>query len=99
MSPNPGWAELPPAQAETLRRARRVEWATLAFLAVAIVAVNLVMGNSQAMRAAWIEDLLSLAPPIAFLVSVRVIPRPPSPKYPYGFFRAVGSPTWWPGSH
>jgi len=90
MSDHPAWAELPDAQADALRRAKRIEWATIAFLAVAIVAVNMVMGNSQAMRAAWIEDLLSLAPPIAFLVAMRIIHAPPTAKYPYGFFRAVG---------
>ncbi|WP_336502473.1 cation transporter [Microbacterium paraoxydans] len=82
--------DLPPAQQDTLRRAIRYEWFTLAFLAVAITGVYLVMGSSQAMKAAWIEDLLSLAPPIAFLVAVRIIAKPPTAKYPYGFFRSVG---------
>ena len=81
---------LPDAQAEALRRAIRFEWYTLAFLAVAITAVALVMGSSQAMKAAWIEDLLSLAPPLAFLIAIRMIRKPPSAKYPYGFFRSVG---------
>jgi len=85
-----GSAELPPEQLEALRRAKRLEWATLAFLAGAITAVFLVMGNSQAMRTAWAEDLLSLAPPIAFLVAVRLVRKPPSEKYPYGLHRAVG---------
>src|SRR5690606_24830544 len=39
---------------------------------------------------AWAEDLLSLAPPIAFLLAVRIINRAPSPKYPYGYHRSVG---------
>lgn len=81
---------LPPAQEKTLRRAIRIEWFTIGFLAVAITGVNLVMGSSQAMKAAWIEDLLSLAPPIAFLIAVRIIAKPPTDKYPYGFFRSVG---------
>ena len=81
---------LPAAQQKTLRRAIRIEWFTIGFLAVAITGVNLVMGSSQAMKAAWIEDLLSLAPPIAFLIAVRIITNPPSDKYPYGFFRSVG---------
>ncbi|VTU41497.1 cation diffusion facilitator family transporter (plasmid) [Variovorax sp. PBS-H4] len=42
------------------------------------------------MKAAWIEDLLSLAPPIAFLIAVHIVKRPPSAKYPYGLHRAVG---------
>ncbi|MGP3534522.1 cation transporter [Microbacterium sp. RD1] len=81
---------LPPRQQRMLRRAIRLEWATLAFLVVTIAAVGIVTGSSQAMRAAWIEDLLSLAPPIAFLVAVRIIRRPATRTYPYGFFRSVG---------
>ena len=90
MSPDSRGLHLPPPQARALKRAVRIEWATIAFLAVAITMVNLVMGNSQAMKAAWIEDLLSLAPPIAFLLAVRIIARPATEKYPYGFFRSVG---------
>ena len=85
-----GRAELPPEQREALRRATRLEWATLGFLAVAIVAVFLVMGSSQAMKTAWAEDLLSLAPPLAFLVAVRLVSRPPTARYPYGLHRSVG---------
>jgi cation diffusion facilitator family transporter len=90
MNPRFGRTELPDKQAKALHRAKRLEWATLAFLAVAITLVFLVMGSSQAMKAAWIEDLLSLAPPIAFLLAVRVVNRPPTAKYPYGHHRSVG---------
>ena len=83
-------AGLPEPQAAALRRAVRIEWGTIASLAGAIVLVGFVMGGSQAMRAAWIEDLLSLAPPLAFLIAVRVMSRPARPRYPYGYFRAVG---------
>lgn len=82
--------ELPADQEKTLRSAIRFEWATIAFLAVTIPIVGAVVGSSQAMKAAWIEDLLSLAPPIAFLVAVRIIRKPATAKYPYGFFRSVG---------
>ena len=82
--------ELTDPQREALRRAIRVEWVTIVFLIVTIVAIGLVMGSSQAMRAAWIEDMLSLAPPIAFLLAVRIIGRPATRGYPYGWFRAVG---------
>ncbi len=85
-----GRTELPEPQERALRTAVKIEWFTLAFLAVAITMVYLVMGNSQAMKAAWIEDLLSLAPPIAFLIAVRLVNRPPTRKYPYGLHRAVG---------
>lgn len=85
-----GRTELQEPQVRALRAAIKIEWFSLAFLAVAITLVYLVMGNSQAMKAAWIEDLLSLAPPIAFLIAVRVVSRPPTAKYPYGLHRSVG---------
>jgi len=85
-----GRTELPERQARSLRKAIRFEWLSLGFLAVFIALVFLVMGNSQAMKAAWIEDLLSLAPPVAFLLAVRIVNRPPTRKYPYGYHRSVG---------
>lgn len=90
MKPRFGRTELPEGPAKALREAIRIEWFTLAFLAVAITMVYLVMGSSQAMKAAWIEDLLSLAPPIAFLLAVRLVNRTPTRKNPYGFHRSVG---------
>lgn len=85
-----GRNELPEELEGVLRKAIRLEWITLAFLAVAITLIALVMGSSQAMKAAWIEDLLSLAPPLAFLIGVRIVNNPPTKKYPYGFHRSVG---------
>jgi cation diffusion facilitator family transporter len=85
-----GDTELPEQQAETLRRAIRLEWVTIAFLVCAVILVGLVAGNSQAMKVAWAEDMLSLAPPIAFLIAVRIIRRPPTAKRPYGYHRSIG---------
>ena len=85
-----GATELPDRQAATLRKAIRYEWITIAFLAFAITLVGLVAGNSQAMKVAWAEDMLSLAPPLAFLVAVRIIRKPPTAKRPYGYHRSVG---------
>lgn len=86
-----GVTHLPPLQRESLRRARRLQLAGLAYLATCVVVVYLVMGSSQAMKVAWVEDLLSLIPPIAFLVAVRRARRPPTPSHPYGFHRSVGA--------
>jgi cation diffusion facilitator family transporter len=85
-----GQTELPADVAHVLRRAVRLEWITIGFLAVTVTLVYLVLGNSQAMKAAWIEDLLSFIPPIAFLVAVRINRRPPTPRHPYGYHRSVG---------
>lgn len=88
-TPRFGHTDLPPEQQRALRDATRLEWGTLAFLAVTVTLVFLVLGSSQAMRTAWIEDLLSFLPPIAFLIATRVIRRAPTAKHPYGLHRAT----------
>ncbi|MBA9080207.1 MULTISPECIES: cation diffusion facilitator family transporter [Micrococcus] len=85
-----GATELPPEMERVVQQAKRLEWATLGVIVVTIVLVAIVMGSSQAMRAAWIEDLLSLIPPIAFLVALRVARMAPTRARPYGSHRSVG---------
>jgi len=85
-----GNTELPPEQQEALRKAIRIEWATIGILVVTATLVFLVLGNSQAMKAAWVEDLLSFLPPISFLVAAHAIRKPPSEKHPYGYHRSTG---------
>lgn len=85
-----GHTELPAEQADALRRAVRLAWGTIAFLLCGVTLVYLVMGSSQAMKAAWAEDLLSFIPPVAFLVAVRFARRRPTPAHPYGYHRSVG---------
>ena len=60
-----GHTELPEEQQRALRKAVKWEWITIGFLVVSTFLVYLVLGNSQAMKAAWIEDLLSFLPPIS----------------------------------
>ncbi|QZN85511.1 cation transporter [Cellulomonas sp. C5510] len=90
MSVTFGHTELPPVQSRALRRAVRLAWGTIGFLVVGVTLVYLVMGSSQAMKAAWTEDLLSFIPPISFLVAVRYARRRPTPEHPYGYHRSVG---------
>jgi divalent metal cation (Fe/Co/Zn/Cd) transporter len=82
--------ELPPELHETYRRAVRLEWLSIAYLLSAIAVLFVVMGSSQAMKAAWIEDILSLLPPLAFLIAGRVRRRRPDERFPWGYHRAVG---------
>jgi len=81
--------ELPPDLQRTLRRARRLEWLTVVYMASAVVLLALVLGSSQAMKTAWIEDLLGLIPPVAFLVAIRFNSRAPTARFPYGFHRII----------
>lgn len=81
--------EFPDEQERAFGKARRLEWITVAYIASAAVFLYLVKGSSQAMRTSWLEDMVSLVPPIAFLVCSRLAVRPPSEKYPYGTHSAV----------
>jgi cation diffusion facilitator family transporter len=81
--------ELPPDKHEQLRKAVRLEWLTIAYLLSATVILYFTLGSSQAMKAAWAEDILSLLPPIAFLIASRVRRRQPDSRFPYGYHRVT----------
>ena len=85
----PGGLELPDDLQAVQKRAERLEWFTIAYLVTAVTAVYFALGSSQAMRAAFIEDLLGFFPPIAFLVAARIRSRAPSDAFPFGYHRAM----------
>lgn len=88
MIERPQW-EMPAEKEAVHRRALRLEWLTIAYLLSAIFVLYLTLGSSQAMKAAWIEDMLSLLPPVAFLVAARFRNRVPSEGFPWGYHRVV----------
>lgn len=71
----------------TLKEAIHLEWITIGYLISVIIIMNIVMGSSQAMKTAWLEDALSTLPAIAFLVASRYFEKPASKQFPYGFHR------------
>jgi cation diffusion facilitator family transporter len=81
--------ELPPDKDALFRRAVRLEWWTIAFFVGATTLLALTLGQSQAMKAAWIEDMLGLVPPAAFLLAARFRHRRPTVDYPYGYHRST----------
>jgi cation diffusion facilitator family transporter len=85
-----GRTTLPDEQSEVLRKAIRIEWLSIAYTACTVTIVFFVLGNSQAMKTAWVEDILSTIPQFAFLVAYLFIRRRPNRKHPYGFHRAMG---------
>src|SRR5690625_534457 len=85
-----GHTELPPQVRADLRKAVRLAWVTIGFFASAVILLLLTMGDSKAMQAAVVENILAFVPPIAFLLAVRTTKRHPSPRHPYGYHRAVG---------
>lgn len=85
-----GRTDLPAPQRKALRSAARWEVFTICYTAVTITLVAFVVGNSQAMRTAWIEDMLSLLPQLAFLTALIFVRRRPTKRHPYGMHRAMG---------
>ena len=81
--------ELPDDRERDRRRAVRLEWATIAAMLSVIGVMYFALGASQAMKTAWVEDILSLVPPIAFLVASRYSGRDPTERFPYGFHRTI----------
>jgi len=83
--------ELPEEQEQERRRAIRLERISIAVQVSVAVVLYLALGQSQAMKAAWIDDLLALVPPAAFLVAAHFEERPPNRRFPYGHYRAITS--------
>lgn len=81
--------ELPADKEQDLRKLVRLTWVNLFFRLSIVVVLFFVLGSSQAMRAAWLEDLLTLLPPIAFLISMRYRNRPSDANFPYGYQRVT----------
>lgn len=81
--------KLPDDKQKKLKKAVALEWASIFFLLTITAVMYLTTGASQAMKTAWIEDVLSLIPPIAFLFAMRYRDRPPNAHFPYGHRRAA----------
>lgn len=79
--------ELPEELRPVLRQARKLEWITLGYMLSVTAVMYLAMGNSQAMKAAWLEDALSILPATAFLIASAIYDKPPNKEFPYGYHR------------
>jgi cation diffusion facilitator family transporter len=85
-----GVPELPNAEQE-LRKAHRLAWLSIAYILSTIAMLFLVMSGSQALKTEMSGEILSLIPPILFLVGDRVSRREPDRRYPFGYERAVSA--------
>ena len=81
--------EFPPDKWEERKRAKRLAWISIFALGSTAVVMYLTLGQSEAMKTAWIEDLLGMIPPIVLLGAMRLELRKPTERFPYGYFRAV----------
>ena len=78
---------LPDAIRSEMKRALRLEYWTLAWIGSIVIVMYLAMGSSQAMKSAWLEDLLSLVPAIVFIIAAHFERRAPDDKFRYGYSR------------
>ncbi|WP_300435340.1 cation diffusion facilitator family transporter [Christiangramia sp.] len=79
--------ELPAELRKELHSAIKLEWLTLFYLISVVLAMYLTMGTSQAMKTAWLEDLLSIVPSIVFLIATKINTKSPNEKFRYGYHR------------
>lgn len=81
--------QLPPDKERAFGQAKRLAWISIFLMLTIVAVIGLTMGSSEAMKAVWIEDLLGLVPPAAFLVGARFRGKDPTDEYPYGYARAA----------
>src|SRR5690606_15652946 len=84
-----GRTDLPAEQQTALRQPVRWELFTIGYTAVTILLVATVVGSSQSMKTAWIEDMLPLMPQLVFLIALPFVRRRPTTRHPYGWHRAM----------
>lgn len=80
---------MPEEQQKALRRARWLEGIWIVVLATIVAAIYFSVGGSQAMKTAWIEDMLSFIPPVAFLVGSWIEGWKPNRNFPLGYIRVT----------
>lgn len=78
---------LPRPLQKKLHKAKKLEWITVFYLISVVIVMYLTLGSSQAMKSAWLEDVLSLVPSIAFLISTKINSKQPNDQFPYGYHR------------
>jgi divalent metal cation (Fe/Co/Zn/Cd) transporter len=81
--------EFPNEQAHAREQTKRVSWLSIVLLDTASMVLFFTLGQSEAMKTAWVSDLLTAIPPIALLVAMRFELREPTTRFPFGYTRSV----------
>lgn len=81
--------EFPEELGDDLTKAKRYAWLSIALLTSAATFMYFAVGNSEAMKTAWVSDILSIVPPIAYLIARRFELRAPTSRFPYGYTRVL----------
>lgn len=81
--------EYPKHLSQKFEQAKKLEWITIGYLIFTSLLMYATMGQSQTMKTAWLEDVLSLTPPISFLIASKLYLKPRNKTFPFGFHRVV----------
>jgi cation diffusion facilitator family transporter len=87
--------DLPEERQRQLRKIKRLQWLTIVHVIAAGTVLIIVSGSSQAVKATWIDDLIGVVPPTAYLIAMRYDHRPPNRRFPYGYHRAQSIAFFW----
>lgn len=82
------YRSIPDDLKDVMQRAIALERLTFLYLISVIIVMYIVVGNSQAMKSAWMEDMISIIPSISFLIAAQFFFRKPNRTFPYGYHRA-----------
>jgi divalent metal cation (Fe/Co/Zn/Cd) transporter len=86
---SPKHQELPPELEAPFAKAKKLEWLTAGYILSVVVVMYLALGQSQAMKTAWADDMLGLVAPLSFLLTTRYVRREATREFPYGYHRAA----------
>jgi cation diffusion facilitator family transporter len=79
----------PEEQWQLREKAKTLSWLSIGLLTSAAVFLFFALGQSEAMKTAWVSDVLTALPPVALLGAMHVELRGRSRRFPYGFTRSI----------
>src|SRR5206468_7943830 len=79
----------PEEQQRLRKRAKALSWLSIGLLLSAGAFLFFALGQSEAMKTAWVSDVLTAIPPMALLGAMHFELRDRSPRFPYGFTRSI----------
>jgi cation diffusion facilitator family transporter len=79
----------PEEQQRLRRKAKLLSWLSIGLLISAGTLLYFALGQSEAMKTAWVSDVLTAIPPIALLAAMRFELRDRSKRFPYGYTRSI----------
>lgn len=81
--------EYPEEQQRLRQRAKTLSWLSIVLLLSAGTFLFFALGQSEAMKTAWVSDILTAIPPMALLGAMHFELRDRSARFPYGFTRSI----------